>query len=590
MSLRSVLACLCACLFACLPARAAGEADTRQPSVREYVARCASPSATDEQCSGPIEMLWLVSSYPVTTTAGTATASICLPSADKFKDVPTSLIAWMSAHPELQDAPELTGLMTAAKALYPCPPAPPPQQGDFEAARDVRATVLAQAIPMGMSNVEGVTDNGPDVLLGLRLAKDKTGKIVAVPDMFMVMFNDTGEAMPDFGGKPVVLANVFFRRLVHDKPPSGEDDAVAKTGIPTFFVGARGQDVWEIGRHAGAISVRLVGDDGIGPWEEFESDPTRYHVYAQHFLNGRTAGQNFSDPRVAAMAVAACAGDSAAVAKAAKAGANPNGKGIDGDTPIFWAIDCASETGVAALLRTGADPNYKLPGRPYTQPGGYAESKELHYRTHQYSPLFAAVLAHDLPMVKALLAHGGDPNSYEDDRQDNTALWISVQQANMLAYEKHDQTGWAIYEALLDSDKDLNHADDSNHTLATQLATFGRYDLLEEVLKRGYDYDLADLGMIIQNENDADSPPRARVIALLKAKGVCFPLEVVMNRDVTITMKADESLRVRWDKPPPGCLAQPDGPSLEKKGDPLYSDFVRRVGGIKPGETKSTPR
>jgi hypothetical protein len=124
---------------------------------------------------------------------------------------------------------------------------------DFEAASDVRAYVLDEAIPSALSDGDGEFDDGPDLLLSWRLAKKADGTISHVPDLLAIIFNDTGEEMPDFGPDLKVLATVSQRRHVHDKPPSGKEDEVAKTGKPAFFIGSRGRDVWEVARHDGVI-------------------------------------------------------------------------------------------------------------------------------------------------------------------------------------------------------------------------------------------------------------------------------------------------------------------------------------------------
>jgi uncharacterized protein len=400
------------------------------------------------------------------------------------------------------------------------------QTSDFEAQADVRAYVLAEAIPSGMSNVEGETDGG-DVVLGWRLAKDRTGTILHVPDMFNAIFNDTGTAFPDFGGRPTVLAIVYSRRIVHDKPPSGQDDKDAKAGIPTFFIGSRGRDVWEIGRTGGTISVRLVSETGGGPWEKFQSDPTKYHYYGQHIFDGYTAEQNFADPEVAALTLGACAGDKIEIANALRRKADPNAKGRNGDTPLFWALDCGDLDGLEVLLKAGADPNYKLPGKAYTPPTGWGDPLPL--RTRRYSVTYAAALKNDLAALKLILRYGGDPNSFEDDERRKTALTCAFGRALSSEYVHHDPHAWDEYYLLLGADKNINFSSPYiGETIAEQAAMLERYDKVEELLHRGYTYKLEELGGIVENVINAASNPvqmaaRARIIEFLKRKGVKFP-------------------------------------------------------------------
>jgi ankyrin repeat protein len=321
--------------------------------------------------------------------------------------------------------------------------------------------------------------------------------------------------------------------------------------------------------------VRLVNRNIVGPWEQFQSDATKYRQYSAHMLNGRTPEQDFSAKPDAALAKAACVGDLAAIATALKSGANANAKGQDGNTPIFWALDCGNLVGLEALLKAGADTNYKLPGAVYVPGAGWGERKAM--RTGQYSPLYAAVRDRNISALKLLLRYGADPNTFKNDREHDTAFDLAV---------KHDD---GSFELMLDADKDLNRADSVGNTLADRLAIEGRPELVEMILKRGYDHNLIDLGATIQNAGNwtNDKTARSRVIALLKAKGVRFPVASRFERWSHVSMQDDGTLTVHWgDLHSRHGVVEPGPDQIIKKDEPLYDQLIARVGGLKPGERK----
>jgi hypothetical protein len=128
--------------------------------------------------------------------------------------------------------------LTAAKVAHSKPVA----LSDFEAPADVRAYVLEQARPLQMGKVVQPEEvvapavRSSDIIYYSRLAKDKTGRILVVPDTTSLAYG-IGDLAPDFGLHPVVLATVFPRNWTHDKPPSGDEDKPARSGTPAFYIG-----------------------------------------------------------------------------------------------------------------------------------------------------------------------------------------------------------------------------------------------------------------------------------------------------------------------------------------------------------------
>jgi uncharacterized protein len=231
---------------------------------------------------------------------------------------------------------------------------------------------------------------------------------------------------------------------------------------------------------------------------------------SEHTVGGLTAKQAFPDPKLAELASAACVGDTGRIARALREGASPNGLGKQGSTPLFWAIHCENLQGIEALLNAGANPNYKMPG-------------------HFTATYVAAGMWNPAPL-KILLKHGADPNTFYDDASEKTAL----REALTVGLDGH---GFDNYYALLEAGADINRADSVGNTIATWAVALGAFDKVEELLKRGYKYDLVDLGRNVQIRliDPARFPEqaaaKARIIEMLKQRGVHFPVPPKVERE-----------------------------------------------------------
>ncbi|MBI5942091.1 MAG: DUF2059 domain-containing protein [Caulobacterales bacterium] len=234
---------------------------------------------------------------------------------------------------------------------------------------------------------------------------------------------------------------------------------------------------------------------------------------------GKSVGDLFPDARVAALARAACAGDAQAVAAAIRDGVDPNANGIEwmdrtGSgrvlTPLIWAIDCGSPEGVEALLVGGADPN---------RAGKFGVTATT-----------IAAAAVDPRILPVLLRHGGDPHAHDDS---DTALAIALETGFGLEFDGAEPAvAWSNWNILLAAGADPNRGVGESMNPVQMAALRGRFDKVYEILLRGYQGDLRDLGRWVtySKEQDAEAgtpredPWRDKVEALLTERGVIFPV------------------------------------------------------------------
>jgi len=63
-------------------------------------------------------------------------------------------------------------------------------------------------------------------------------------------------------------------------PHAGDASYLYATGKPSFVIGQRNLDLYQIERHAGKAQIRLVRPGGrFAPWERFQTDPNQYRIY-----------------------------------------------------------------------------------------------------------------------------------------------------------------------------------------------------------------------------------------------------------------------------------------------------------------------
>lgn len=181
----------------------------------------------------------------------------------------------------------------------------------------------------------------------------------------------------------------------------------------------------------------------------------------------------FDEPGMIQLANSACAGSTSGVLTAIAEGADPNGLGQQGVTPLFWALRCQSYAGAEALLNNGADPNLLISG--------------------DLPPTYFASLIPDVRFLRLLLKHGGDPNLRYGTDYFNSAL-----DEALLIGESSGQ--WDHWRLLLDSGADINSVDKHGGTIATKAAWGVCFKCVLELLRRGYSHDLSGLRAILTGE------------------------------------------------------------------------------------------
>ena len=243
----------------------------------------------------------------------------------------------------------------------------------------------------------------------------------------------------------------------------------------------------------------------------------------EHAMFGLTAGDLFPDNTVAALARAACAGDTVAVVAAIGAGADPNSIGGEGSgpggstqrvTPLLWAIDCGSVTGVEALLDAGADPN----------------------RREEFgaTPVTVAAETREPAILQQLLDRGGDANAY-DDRE--TALQIALNLASSL--ERVDglpeAAAWANWDALLSAGADPDGIAPEGAPLMQTASVMSQWKKVVWLIDRGWAGDPVDLGRTVETAQGQRGIPQDELDALVQVRtelvrrGVRFPIGPLIN-------------------------------------------------------------
>ena len=219
---------------------------------------------------------------------------------------------------------------------------------------------------------------------------------------------------------------------------------------------------------------------------------TETHSPEEFRLYAATVADIFGRGAVRDLARAAAAGKPDEVARAVQAGADPNARGKEGLTPLFWSIMANNAAGASALLKAGANPN--LPMRLNNGKG---------FEWDEYPVVIAAKGKPEV--LKVLLENGGNPNS-----------------------RSHKLSALEAAISCLDCVKLLvKHGANVNLVLQGESAGFtavatGQFDVVIYLLQHGYNVDLAHLAWHAQDfGGPAHSDPRKQqIVDMIKAKGI----------------------------------------------------------------------
>ncbi|WP_438867427.1 ankyrin repeat domain-containing protein [Pseudomonas sp. L1(2025)] len=218
-------------------------------------------------------------------------------------------------------------------------------------------------------------------------------------------------------------------------------------------------------------------------------------AYAGLQLAGKTVEQVYEDPKVASLVNAAIDGRVAEVERLVASGANPNTVGKDGTTPLFWALNSKSASGVEALLNAGADTEKVTP------------------QSRGFSPMALVSGGNNPDLLALMLRYKADANGVNAATIKTKPLYLAAAQGRL-----------QNVKLILDAGADVNVHDDTGLSAATVAAAMGNFEIVAFLLDRGYTYDLSGLAKdthIVKAFSIAEGPAwKAKVIDKLKAKGV----------------------------------------------------------------------
>lgn len=210
-------------------------------------------------------------------------------------------------------------------------------------------------------------------------------------------------------------------------------------------------------------------------------------------LNTTTVTEVFGHFALRDLARAAAAGQVDKVAQLVKAGADPNGRGKEGVTPLFWAFFARSAQGMRALLKAGANPN--LPIHMTAKNGQWDEYLAV-----------AAAQAEAVDILKILLEYGASSESVSSRDTPLTAGAACLE----------------CIKLLVQHGANVNRKNVADETVATRAAAIGHYDAIIYLLENGYNVELDQLAWYVENRQGSDQvrPKKERILAMLAAKGV----------------------------------------------------------------------
>jgi ankyrin repeat protein len=209
------------------------------------------------------------------------------------------------------------------------------------------------------------------------------------------------------------------------------------------------------------------------------------------------AAEFFAKKEVVALAEAASAGDRVTLTRLVGAGADVNTQGVDGMSPLLWALIKQSKPGFTFLLEHGANPNLLV------KDGA--------------SVMWFAAMHEDPTFLRLALEYKGNPNLVNPFRA-QTPIYESVMNLR--------EQNIALF---IEWKADLDFRDRTGSTPMMTAASLNRFDYVYAMLIGGADPSIKNnwgntIGYFLRRGNMDPKHElfrwRAKVIALLKERGV----------------------------------------------------------------------
>jgi ankyrin repeat protein len=240
------------------------------------------------------------------------------------------------------------------------------------------------------------------------------------------------------------------------------------------------------------------------PCEAYYGDPKNAEWY-------------FSDAKVAALAVSAARGELERIDQLIAKGADPNGEGEEGMTPMEWAMRAQNKAGFRHLLDRGANPDSLARSRAV---GDNRPAPWLPIRD-------AAADPHDSWWLQMLLSHGANPNVVQPKRGGDDTTDYSAGTTPL--FSAIDSGRLENVDLLLKAGADVNHQDNHGETPLIRAVTFtpGHFRIVIRLLEAGADWRIrnndgedAAFRMVFFEDPQSGPGRDARpVIALLEKSG-----------------------------------------------------------------------
>ena len=169
-------------------------------------------------------------------------------------------------------------------------------------------------------------------------------------------------------------------------------------------------------------------------------------------------------------------------------GADANAPDSIGSTPLHAAVETGKAELVKALLAHGADPNARLIEAPFVLKGDFVGRRRLVGATPLW--LAAAARVPNVDILRALADAGGDPGAPADDG--TTPLMAAVGMVLNEARQADERDALELVTLLVDRDIDVNAVDRQGRTAMHGAARLARNTLIAVLAENGAKVDIAD--------------------------------------------------------------------------------------------------